>query len=221
MWETRQTVRSASPDGSIEAQTFRLVRVRSRSSGFRTYRDSRSPRTAARATEREPKSPESGAEASQPSKPDRRPPGTKGRSCAADGNSSTTGSSPSSSSSSAIRAAAMPRRQWSAAADRCRRRANAMTPSPSWMSSSEISGSSTTTNLRDLTREGPLAGALSSKNRRRPTLPGGCPPSTIGAAELNFSVRNGKRCFLCAIAPPEICRDYVAPMKLKNCTMTH
>ena len=31
-------------------------------------------------------------------------------------------------------------------------------------------------------------------NRRRPTLPGGCPPSTIGASGLNFSVRNGKRC---------------------------
>ncbi len=33
------------------------------------------------------------------------------------------------------------------------------------------------------------------KNRRRPTLPGGCPPSTIGAERLNCSVRNGKRCF--------------------------
>src|SRR5581483_886559 len=31
-------------------------------------------------------------------------------------------------------------------------------------------------------------------NRRRPTLPGGCPPSTIGPGRLNFSVRNGKRC---------------------------
>src|SRR4051812_48319884 len=31
--------------------------------------------------------------------------------------------------------------------------------------------------------------------RRRPTLPGGCPPSTIGPGRLNFSVRNGKRCF--------------------------
>ena len=35
----------------------------------------------------------------------------------------------------------------------------------------------------------------SKKNRRRPTLPGGCPPSTIGAEWLNCSVRNGKRCF--------------------------
>ena len=33
------------------------------------------------------------------------------------------------------------------------------------------------------------------KNRRRPTLPGPLGPSTIGAEGLNFSVRNGKRCF--------------------------
>jgi hypothetical protein len=36
-------------------------------------------------------------------------------------------------------------------------------------------------------------------NRRLPTLPGGCPPSTIGASGLNFSVRNGKRCFPAAM----------------------
>src|SRR5207244_11507207 len=41
--------------------------------------------------------------------------------------------------------------------------------------------------------EGPLRGP--EENGRRPTLPGGCPPSTIGANGLNFSVRNGKRCF--------------------------
>src|ERR1700751_727540 len=35
--------------------------------------------------------------------------------------------------------------------------------------------------------------ALAKLIRRRPTLPGGCPPSTIGAGGLNFSVRNGKR----------------------------
>ena len=44
--------------------------------------------------------------------------------------------------------------------------------------------------VRDTPRRGPH-----SKNRRRPTLPGGCPPSTIGAERLNCSVRNGKRCF--------------------------
>src|SRR4029078_7469083 len=38
------------------------------------------------------------------------------------------------------------------------------------------------------------------KDRRRPTLPGPCEPSTIGAVGLNFSVRNGKRCFPHAIA---------------------
>jgi hypothetical protein len=32
------------------------------------------------------------------------------------------------------------------------------------------------------------------KAGRRPTLPGACAPSTIGAGGLNFSVRNGKRC---------------------------
>ena len=40
----------------------------------------------------------------------------------------------------------------------------------------------------------------SEKNRRRPTLPGPCKPSTIGAEGLNCSVRNGKRCFPLAIA---------------------
>ncbi len=38
------------------------------------------------------------------------------------------------------------------------------------------------------------------KNRRRPTLPGPCGPSTIGAEGLNGSVRKGKRCFPLAIA---------------------
>ena len=36
---------------------------------------------------------------------------------------------------------------------------------------------------------------VSEINRRRPTLPGPCGPSTIGAEGLNCSVRNGKRCF--------------------------
>ena len=35
--------------------------------------------------------------------------------------------------------------------------------------------------------------------RLRLTLPGGCPPSTISAKELNFCVRNGNRCILFAI----------------------
>jgi hypothetical protein len=41
----------------------------------------------------------------------------------------------------------------------------------------------------------PIRARTAIKDRRRPTLPGGCPPSTIGAEWLNCSVRNGKRCF--------------------------
>lgn len=37
------------------------------------------------------------------------------------------------------------------------------------------------------------------KNRRHPTLPGACAPSTIGADGLDFSVRNGKRYFPAAM----------------------
>ena len=56
------------------------------------------------------------------------------------------------------------------------------------------------------TNEEPPEGGSQKKNRRRPTLPGGCPPSTIGAEGLNGSVRNGKRCFPLAMTT-EICRD--------------
>ena len=56
----------------------------------------------------------------------------------------------------------------------------------------------------------------SKGNRRLPTLPGGCPPSTIGASGLNFSVRNGKRCFPLAIATERL-RDQSSP-DLQNCT---
>src|SRR5215208_3141696 len=38
-----------------------------------------------------------------------------------------------------------------------------------------------------------------NKNGRRPTLPRSLPRSTIGAGELNFSVRNGKRCIPAAV----------------------
>jgi hypothetical protein len=40
---------------------------------------------------------------------------------------------------------------------------------------------------------------LARKGGRRPTLPGACAPSTIGAGGLNFSVRNGKRCIPAAM----------------------
>jgi hypothetical protein len=43
-------------------------------------------------------------------------------------------------------------------------------------------------------------GAFADLKGRRPTLPPGLPGSTIGAGGLNFSVRNGKRCFPSAIA---------------------
>ena len=36
--------------------------------------------------------------------------------------------------------------------------------------------------------------------RRRPTLPGGNPPSTIGADRLNFRVRDGNGCDSVAMA---------------------
>src|SRR5688572_25027503 len=48
---------------------------------------------------------------------------------------------------------------------------------------------------RTATKKRPEVGRLRARLiRRRPTLPGGCPPSTIGAGGLNYSVRNGKRC---------------------------
>ncbi len=50
-----------------------------------------------------------------------------------------------------------------------------------------------------------LGRARTKKNRRRPTLPGGCPPSTIGAERLNCSVRNGKRCFPFAMHHRKFC----------------
>ncbi len=40
---------------------------------------------------------------------------------------------------------------------------------------------------------------LTQRGGRRPTLPGACAPSTIGAGGLNFSVRNGKRCIPAAM----------------------
>src|SRR5439155_24078133 len=65
-------------------------------------------------------------------------------------------------------------------------------------------------------RPKPPGGGFVSKNRRRPTLPGGCPPSTIGAEGLNGSVRNGKRCFPLAMTTEK--RRDQAPVRLENCT---
>ena len=43
-------------------------------------------------------------------------------------------------------------------------------------------------------------GLCTEKSRRRPTLPGGYPPSTIGADGLNCRVRNGNGCLSAAMA---------------------
>jgi hypothetical protein len=53
---------------------------------------------------------------------------------------------------------------------------------------------------RTTTNGPPVWATRSQINRRRPTLPGPCGPSTIGAEGLNCSVRKGKRCFPLAIA---------------------
>ena len=52
----------------------------------------------------------------------------------------------------------------------------------------------------DATKALQNAGPSSEKSRRRPTLPGGLPPSTIGAGGLNCRVRNGNGCFPAAMA---------------------
>ena len=59
--------------------------------------------------------------------------------------------------------------------------------------------------------EEPPEGGSSKLNRRRPTLPGPCEPSTIGAERLNFSVRNGKRCFPLAKATGNLREIAAAP----------
>jgi hypothetical protein len=66
--------------------------------------------------------------------------------------------------------------------------------------------------------EPPPKGRLIKVNRRRPTLPGPCGPSTIGAERLNFSVRNGKRCFPLAIATGNSREPTAAP---QNRTARH
>ena len=55
-----------------------------------------------------------------------------------------------------------------------------------------------------------MSDPLSGEIRRRPTLPGSFPPSTIGAEGLNFRVRNGNGCDPFAVAT-EIC------CQLKGC----
>ncbi len=66
-------------------------------------------------------------------------------------------------------------------------------------------------------RTGRPKATRSTNNRRRPTLPGPCGPSTIGAEGLNCSVRNGKRCFPLAMTTG-ISRDHALPEALQNRT---
>ncbi len=71
------------------------------------------------------------------------------------------------------------------------------------------------------TQNGPPEGRpVPTNNRRRPTLPGPCGPSTIGAEGLNCSVRNGKRCFPLAMTTG-ILRDHALPEALQNRTAPH
>ena len=49
-------------------------------------------------------------------------------------------------------------------------------------------------------RRGPDLSIEPSKPRQRPTLPQGCPCSTIGPGELNFRVRDGNGCDLSGVA---------------------
>jgi hypothetical protein len=65
---------------------------------------------------------------------------------------------------------------------------------------------------------GPPAGGPYVENRRRPTLPGPCEPSTIGAEGLNCSVRNGKRCFPLAVATGKRRETEEPSPALQNCT---
>jgi hypothetical protein len=55
-----------------------------------------------------------------------------------------------------------------------------------------------------------MATSFEGEIRRRPTLPGGLPPSTIGAGGLNFRVRNGNGCDPSAIATEICCHSGVA-----------
>ena len=55
----------------------------------------------------------------------------------------------------------------------------------------------------------PIGAPSPCEIRRRPTLPGGLPPSTIGAGSLNFRVRDGNGCDPAAMAT-EICCQGVA-----------
>jgi hypothetical protein len=67
------------------------------------------------------------------------------------------------------------------------------------------------------TRKGPCRpprhGPLQQLSRRRPTLPGSCPPSTIGAGGLNFRVRDGNGCGPTAMVTGNLCSIFKRPSR--------
>src|SRR5207244_13595142 len=65
-------------------------------------------------------------------------------------------------------------------------------------------------------RERPPKRAFSVISRRRPTLPGGSPPSTIGAGGLNCRVRYGNGCFPAAMATGNLLNFQRAPRALHS-----
>ena len=60
-------------------------------------------------------------------------------------------------------------------------------------------------------RRRPTLASGPSKPRQRPTLPQGCPCSTIGPGELNFRVRDGNGCDLSGIAARKKTRRSAKP----------
>jgi hypothetical protein len=59
-----------------------------------------------------------------------------------------------------------------------------------------------------------MAASFKGEIRRRPTLPGSLPPSTIGAGGLNFRVRNGNGCDPSAVATETCCHTGGAERRL-------
>ena len=62
----------------------------------------------------------------------------------------------------------------------------------------------------------PQGGPRVFEIRRRPTLPGGLPPSTIGAGSLNFRVRDGNGCDPAAIATEICCQGCATAMRRRQ-----
>ena len=62
-----------------------------------------------------------------------------------------------------------------------------------------------------------LQGRFREKDRRRPTLPPGCPGSTIGAEGLNGRVRDGNGCLPLAIATEKINNSILQGFESDGC----